>query len=70
MNKKQNPNCDGDHCKEEGGEIRRLTLCFGSGLMLCRDCFDYEMEYRKERNPELSKENQFELTFWESLTID
>ncbi len=69
----QNPNCDGDKCRKESGEVRLLPLdkdtVHGGNLILCHACYTYEIAYRKERNSELSKGCQFDLPAWESLKV-
>lgn len=67
MTKNQNPNCDGANCKFSRGQVKVLPSGGDSNSILCRACFDFEMDYRRERNKELSKESQFDLPKWEDL---
>ncbi len=52
-----NPNCDGAHCYKEDGEVRKLPLGGGSNLILCENCFDYEINWRREENYECRNVN-------------
>ena len=64
----RNNQCDGGHCKHAKGRVR-LVPYPGGNLILCRDCFAYEMRWRKERNRELGAATSFDLPSWESLQI-
>lgn len=43
-----NPECDGVHCTADDGEVRLLPLSNGANLLLCRACFDYEMNFNRQ----------------------
>jgi len=63
----RNPNCDGSGPHSHDSQVR--VLPYGGGnLILCRACFDHEIAYRKERNRELSKDEQHDLPAWDSIT--
>lgn len=67
----QNPNCDGAGpcCL---GEVRLLPVSkdpMQGNLILCRNCFQHEIEYRESRNLELAPEARFHLPKWETLSI-
>ncbi len=64
-----NPNCDGGHCCTETGEVRVLPLPGGANLILCMTCYAREMQWRKERNRELSTDAQYDRPVWSDLTI-
>lgn len=64
-----NPNCDGDHCVSERGEVRVLPTGGDSNAILCRACFDHEISYRTERNLELDESCRFALPEWSHLTV-
>ena len=64
-----NPNCDGGKCISETGEVRLLPHGEDSNLILCHDCFNHEINYRKARNRELADWAQFNLPTWDSLEI-
>ena len=66
---KTNPNCDGQRCKINKGEVRILPAGGDSNIILCRHCFEYEMKWRYERNKELSYACRFDIPKWESLKI-
>lgn len=65
----KNNNCDGaGPCSQ--GPVRLLPLGKipdHGNLILCRQCFHREIEFRRQRNKELALENQFSLPTWESL---
>jgi len=44
-----NPNCDGNNCTSEDGDVRYYSLGGGAGLFLCHDCWDNENAYRADR---------------------
>ena len=68
-----NPNCDGGHCTSKQGEVRVLPLSrqlsVSGNLILCRACFNNEIEWRKGRNRELGKFARFDLPAWEELEV-
>ena len=64
-----NPNCDGDKCTEARGEVRRLPLCGGGNLILCKTCYRNEMAFRRDRNRELGKADRFDLPAWKTLKV-
>lgn len=64
-----NPNCDGDHCRSESGQVRRLPLGEGA-LLLCSACFVAEMRWRKRRNKRaFSASALFDLPSWKELEV-
>lgn len=65
----QNYNCDGNRCQNANSQVRVLPLSGNSNLILCQDCFDHEIKYRKARNKELEKQNRFGLPVWDQLEI-
>lgn len=67
--RRHNPNCDGGKCSRASGEVRRLPLPGNAGLILCRSCYENEMNFRRSRNRELAVSCQFPLPTWESLEI-
>jgi len=59
MNQKiQNLSCDGGHCETAQWEVRLLPYGGGGNLILCRACYDSEMQYRGETEPK-----------WEDLKV-
>lgn len=64
-----NPNCDGGRCRQETGEVRALPSGGDSNLILCQDCFNHELGYRRDRNRELGEDSKFELPLWDSLAV-
>jgi hypothetical protein len=69
MNNIHNPNCDGGYCVSETGEVRVLPTGGDGNAILCRSCFAHEMNWRRERNMELAKENRFQLPRWTDLKV-
>ena len=65
----KNPNCDNNKCLNSKGQVRVLPSGGESNLILCLNCFNYEMVYRRERNKELSKDCLFKLPKWEDLEV-
>lgn len=56
----QNDVCD--YCtnfRGSVGPIRRLNTGGGSGVYLCRQCWNKEMKWRKQRNKTLSRTARF-----------
>lgn len=45
----QNPNCDGNKCHSDKGEVRVYPLGAGGNLILCRACWAHENRFRHER---------------------
>lgn len=65
----KNNNCDGACCTLEHGEVRVLPIGGSSNAILCRDCFEVEMRYRKMRNKELGLSFQFKIPDWKELKV-
>ncbi len=65
----KNNNCDNDKCRTATGEVRVLPTGGGSNAILCRACFCYEMDFRRERNRDLADSCKFDLPTWESLKV-
>ena len=64
-----NPNCDGDHCTTNAGEVRLLPTGGGGNAILCADCYAHELAWRRERNKELGEDAQFDLPPWITLSV-
>lgn len=70
--KVSNPNCCGNRCVSETGEVRTLRLgktADQGSLILCHACFLHEIWHRQERNRNLAKDCQFEIPSWDSLPV-
>lgn len=63
-----NPNCDGDHCSAETGEVRRVPLGGESAAILCRTCCQHEMAFRIEFN-NIEGNPTLPIPSWESLEV-
>lgn len=64
----QNPSCDGAHCRFSTGEVRVLPTSCDSNAILCRECYEHEIRFRKERNRDLGTAHRFLLPTWEKLS--
>ena len=64
-----NYNCDGAHCQDPKGEVRRLPLPGSSALIVCRACHGHEMAWRKERNRTLDPHAKYPILPWETLEV-
>ena len=62
-----NNRCGGGHCQNAEGEVRWLPTGGDSNAILCRACFEHEMNYRRDRNRELAPECAYALPRWEDL---
>lgn len=58
-----NPNCDGDKCRANTGEVRVMSIGGGGNLILCRACWENELSFRRERNRVVCY--PFDLPAWE-----
>lgn len=65
----KNPNCDGDHCTQEDGEVRVLPVGGGGNVILCKDCFRHEMEYRRQTNQALTGTSRYDTPEWSELPV-
>lgn len=60
------PYCDHGHYAEE---VRRMPTGSGSAILVCYLHYLHEINYRRERNKELSKELRYVLPEWEHLPV-
>ena len=51
------------------GEVRVLPTGGDSNLILCRLCFEREIQFRRSRNLELGTAFKFDLPLWIDLTV-
>lgn len=65
----KNPNCDNDKCLSASGEVRLLPTGGESNAILCRVCFEHEIQFRISRNRTLSQDCKFKLPAWTSLAV-
>lgn len=63
----KNPNCENVHCTAERGEVRLLPAGGGGNMILCRACFNHELNYRHGRN--VIGGGQWDLPRWEDLKV-
>lgn len=61
-----NPNCDNNKCKRADGEVRLLPTGGDGNMILCRDCYEHEMRYRRER---VAAGEPFDLPAWNELKV-
>lgn len=64
-----NPNCGGGRCRQNTGEVRVFPTGGDSNAILCRACFDYEIQSRRERNAKLGQFAQFKLPAWDACEV-
>lgn len=69
MENNKNPNCDGSGPCSSNPEVRVLPTGGDSNAILCWRCYGHEIDFRRQRNKELSKDSQFALPKWESLKV-
>jgi len=62
-----NPNCDNYNCTNQNKESRILPIGNNCTLILCKSCYEHEMEYRKKCITEHVQ--NYELPKWEDLEI-
>jgi hypothetical protein len=64
-------NCD--QCGEPAAEVRRLPWNeeddYGGASLLCRACFDAEMQHRRELNAKAEPGLRWTIPTWESLKV-
>jgi len=58
-------NCDGSG-PHASGEVRVMPTGGDGNLILCRHCWNREVEYRRDRNKALGDFAKFALPTWES----
>lgn len=51
------------------GEVRVLSVGKMSNAILCRNCFNHEMQWRKERNRDLGDFAKFDIVKWTDLKV-
>lgn len=75
-----NPLCDGDSDACDIGEVRVLTtnpyICYArkeaiaaGSLVLCRNCYERQMIYRRAVNVRLDVTTRYGVPVWEQLPI-
>lgn len=61
--------CDGGGPCSTNPEVRVLPTGGDSNAILCFNCYMREINFRMDRNKELSKENKFKIPAWNSLKV-
>ncbi len=64
----ENTNCDKTKCTSSHSEVRLLPYGGGGNMIVCKACYEHEMEYRHDRNKE-TREDRFLLPEWEDLKV-
>lgn len=59
-----NPNCDGSHCRSEGGIVKVFPLGGGGNLILCSACWAHENNYRLARGYETKNKANWPTVNW------
>ena len=65
----KNDNCDNNKCLYAGGKVRLLQGGGGGNLILCRACYQFEINYRNQRNRDLDADHQFLTPEWRTLEV-
>ena len=63
-----NPNCDGDHCQSNTGEVRLYALGdkpLHGNMILCLACWAYENQWRFKRGMETKHPDNWPLHDWD-----
>ena len=63
-----NPNCDGNHCRDNG-EVRLYPLGGGGNLILCLSCFAHENKYRFNRGRETGEPHNWPQVNWAKAVV-
>lgn len=63
----KNPQCEGQQCRAEHGEVRVLPTRRVGPLVLCHDCFIVAMDWRAMRNA--GHQDPYELPLWADLEL-
>jgi len=61
-----NAYCDGAFCLKSNGVVRVLPLAGDANLIVCRDCFRYEIAWRVER---IKEGVQYNIPRWQDLKV-
>jgi hypothetical protein len=68
-----NPDCDGEHCTADTGEVRRLPTSGDAAIILCWSCWAREIQWRRAWNRQLCTHHDgrfaWDLPAWESLEV-
>jgi hypothetical protein len=64
-----NPNCCGDHCHAETGEVRVYPLGGGGNLILCNACWINENRYRHKRGVETGAPENWPQVNWATAEV-
>lgn len=60
-----NPNCDGNKCRSNAGEVRLLPIGGDGNIIVCLACYESEMQYRRMSEPGVP----VSLPSWGSLKV-
>jgi hypothetical protein len=69
MNTIHNPNCDGDQCVIETGEVRRYALGDNANAILCAFCWMHENRYRYTRGLETGRPAEWPQEDWTKAPV-
>jgi hypothetical protein len=62
----QNPMCSGNHCRSETGPVKVYSLGGGGNLILCRACWSFENDYRRQRGRDTGAPENFPVLDWDT----
>lgn len=65
----RNWDCEKGECVDPTSDVRKLPTGGGANAILCRSCFENEIQYRKDRNKTLHPEERFATPRWEDLEV-
>jgi len=65
----KNNSCDNTLCLISDGEVRLLPDGGGGNLILCRACYQHEINFRGYRNRNLEAGEQFPTPEWKALEV-
>lgn len=71
-NSASNPSCDSGMCLRPDGELRVFTVSAVGRLVLCQDCFNKEMTWRKHINELMVRagdHDDFPIPEWTKLPL-
>lgn len=68
INSLENNDCCGSS-PHEAGEVRVMPLAGDGNLILCRRCWTRELNWRRDRNRELSPEAAYDLPAWDHAKV-
>lgn len=69
VNKNDNPYCEGVHCGDPNGEVRKYPLGGDGNLLLCMSCAAFENHMRYIRGRETGQPANFPQVNWFTCVV-